>query len=174
MGKNNAKKAFGAVLAMKFLSLVINCFWAQTTYQSTDCQNFLKMFKQWSTKMDINSYCGPLIPLFWTPGNIWPSFKAKVDPLIACFTCVQWIPQIHLWCYTCRPLCSQHGGWAWQTLLYRFTNPSPILWLVTSGSNHWWPVETLFTRESPQYWHLVAWILKYVRFARERYTSYYY
>ena len=26
-------------------------------------------------------------------------FKARVYPLLACFlTCVQWIPQIHLWC----------------------------------------------------------------------------
>ena len=29
-------------------------------------------------------------------------FKARVVPLLVCFvTCMQWIPQIHLWCDTC-------------------------------------------------------------------------
>ena len=38
-------------------------------------------------------------------------FKARGDPLLVCFlTCVQWIPQIHLWCDTCWPLYSQHGS----------------------------------------------------------------
>ena len=33
------------------------------------------------------------------------------DPLLACFiSCVQWIPQIHLWYNTCWPLDSQHGS----------------------------------------------------------------
>ena len=39
------------------------------------------------------------------------SFKARVDPSLACFlACVQWIPEIHLWCDTCWPLGSQHGS----------------------------------------------------------------
>ena len=38
-------------------------------------------------------------------------FKARVDPSHACFvTCVQWIPEIHLWCNTCWPLGGQHGS----------------------------------------------------------------
>ena len=39
-------------------------------------------------------------------------FKARVDPLLVCFVaCMQWIPQIHLWCDTCWPLDGQHGSW---------------------------------------------------------------
>ena len=38
-------------------------------------------------------------------------FKARVDPLLACFlTCAQRIPEIHLWCDTCWPLGGQHGS----------------------------------------------------------------
>ena len=29
-------------------------------------------------------------------------FKARVDPLVACF--IEWIPQLHLWCDTCGVL----------------------------------------------------------------------
>ena len=33
------------------------------------------------------------------------------DPFHACFvTCMQWIPQIRLWWYDCRPLDSHHGN----------------------------------------------------------------
>ena len=36
-------------------------------------------------------------------------FKARVEPLFACFlACMQLIPQIHLWCDTCRPLDGQY------------------------------------------------------------------
>ena len=38
---------------------------------------------------------GPLIPLFWTSGDISLGFKARVDPLLACFlVCAQRIPEI--------------------------------------------------------------------------------
>ena len=38
-------------------------------------------------------------------------FKARVDPLLVCFiTCVQWIPQIQLWCDTCWSLGGRHGS----------------------------------------------------------------
>ena len=48
---------------------------------------------------------GPLIPLFWTSGDLYPSFKVWMDPLLVWFVAwVQWIPQIHLWCDTCWPL----------------------------------------------------------------------
>ena len=56
---------------------------------------------------------GPLILLFWTSGNVSPGFKARVDPSLACFvTCMQWIPEIHLWCNTCWLYGGQHGSWA--------------------------------------------------------------
>ena len=39
-------------------------------------------------------------------------FKGRVDLSLASFlTCMQWIPQIHLWCNTCWPLSGQHGSW---------------------------------------------------------------
>ena len=54
----------------------------------------------------------PLIPLF--VGLLMTSalgFKATVEPLfLSLLTCMQWIPQIHLWCDTCYPLDGQHGG----------------------------------------------------------------
>ena len=38
-------------------------------------------------------------------------FKARVDPSLVCFiACMQWIPDIHLWCDTCWPLGGQHGS----------------------------------------------------------------
>ena len=40
-------------------------------------------------------------------------FKARVDPSLVCFVaCVQWIPEIHLWCDTCWLYRGQHGSWA--------------------------------------------------------------
>ena len=44
--------------------------------------------------------------LFWVTKSGW-------IPLLACFvTCMQWIPQIYLWCDTYWPLSGQHGTWA--------------------------------------------------------------
>ena len=56
---------------------------------------------------DISFLCGaigtPIVDLELVTSVL--GFKARVDPLVACFlTCVQWIPQIHLWCDTYRPL----------------------------------------------------------------------
>ena len=40
-------------------------------------------------------------------------FKARVDPSLVCFVaCMQWIPEIHLWCHTCWLYRGQHGSWA--------------------------------------------------------------
>ena len=36
-------------------------------------------------------------------------FKAREDPLLACFR-LQWIPRIQLWCDTCWPFGGQHGS----------------------------------------------------------------
>ena len=47
---------------------------------------------------------GPLIPWFWTSDDRCPG---RVDPSLTYFiACMQWIPQIHLWCNTCRLLVS--------------------------------------------------------------------
>ena len=62
------------------------------------------------TKMleDMSPFCGPLIPLFWTSVL---GFKARMDSSLVCFlTCVQWIPQIHIWYDTCWLLDSQHDS----------------------------------------------------------------
>ena len=57
---------------------------------------------------DIGPFVGPLIP---TSGHIYTCFKAEVDSSLVCFSaCMQWIPQIHLWCNTCWALCSNHGS----------------------------------------------------------------
>ena len=38
-------------------------------------------------------------------------FQDSMDPLLFCFlTCIQWIPQLHLWCNTCWSLDKQHGN----------------------------------------------------------------
>ena len=51
-----------------------------------------------------------LIPLFWTSGDIWLCFKVRLDPFLACFdTCMQQIPQGHLWYDNCSPVGGQHG-----------------------------------------------------------------
>ena len=61
---------------------------------------------------------GLLILLFWTSGDIpsWVS-EPRWIPWLECFvSCMQQIPQIHLWCDTCWPLGSRHGGWNPTTL----------------------------------------------------------
>ena len=62
-------------------------------------------------------YVGPLIPLFWTSGDIYPSLGPRFQSqngfrhsLAGFFTYMQWIPHIHLWCNTCRLLGGQHDS----------------------------------------------------------------
>ena len=44
---------------------------------------------------DISPFCGALIPLFWTIGDVCPGIQSQVDPLPWIpFTCVQRIPHI--------------------------------------------------------------------------------
>ena len=53
---------------------------------------------------DVSSFSGLLMPFFWTSGEACPGLKARKGPLLACFrACIQWIPQIHLWCDTGLP-----------------------------------------------------------------------
>ena len=50
-----------------------------------------------------------LIPLSWTFGNVSPWLQSQGWPLTCMLhCCVQWIPQIQLWCDTCWPLDGQH------------------------------------------------------------------
>ena len=56
---------------------------------------------------------GPLIPLFWTSGDVCPGFQNEGggDPSLVCFlACAQWIPQVHLWCDACQSLGGHHGS----------------------------------------------------------------
>ena len=41
----------------------------------------------------------------------WVSKPGWIPSLAFILTCVQWIPQIHLWCNTCWLLGCQHGSW---------------------------------------------------------------
>ena len=60
---------------------------------------YLFFFKIWRISV---LFVGPLIPLLGLLVMCALGFKARVDPLLACLiACGQWIPQIHLWCYTC-------------------------------------------------------------------------
>ena len=64
---------------------------------------FLKFF--WRTQV---LFVGSLIPCFGLLVTSTLSFKARVDTSLPCFlACMQWIPQIHLWCNTCQPLDGQ-------------------------------------------------------------------
>ena len=73
-------------------------------------------------------FVGPLIPLFWTSGDVCPGFQSQggLDCMLSCLSA---IPQIHLWCDTCRPLDIQHGSRA------TLTN---ILAAVRRIHKHWW------------------------------------
>ena len=47
---------------------------------------------------------GPLIPLFWASGDVYPVIQSqgRYSHIHALWR--QWIPQLYLWCNTCRPL----------------------------------------------------------------------
>ena len=46
-------------------------------------------------------FVGPLIPLFWTSGEVFPGFQNQGGFLACTLSCLHTIPQIHLWCDTC-------------------------------------------------------------------------
>ena len=73
-------------------------------------------------------FVGPLIPLFRTSGDVCPGFQSQ-GGLACMLSCLRAIPQIHLWCDTCRPLDGQHGSRA--TLTH-------ILAAVRRIHKHWW------------------------------------
>ena len=67
-------------------------------------------------------FVGPLIPLFWTSGDIAQISKSGwISYLCASLPC-QWIPQIHLWCDTCWPVLQLK--FFWSTYLYTHTSIS--------------------------------------------------
>ena len=70
------------------------------------CHHSMNFFlKFWWTHV---LFVGPLIPLFWTSGDVCPGLQSQ-GGLTCTLYCLCAIPQIHLWCDTCRPLDSQHG-----------------------------------------------------------------
>ena len=69
----------------------------------------------------------PLVPPFSISGDVsyW-GLKPKWGTLFALWRrmwCTS--PEIHLWCYTCQPLDSQHGGWLNYLLLLLAFNFAP-------------------------------------------------
>ena len=52
----------------------------------------------------------PVLDFWWHLP--WVSKLGKIRSLTCFFACMQWIPQIHLWCGTCWPFGGQHGSLA--------------------------------------------------------------
>ena len=63
-------------------------------------------FNFWRTHV---LFVEPLIPLFWTSGDVCPGFQSQ-GGVTCTLSCLCTIPYIHLWCDTCWPLDSHHGG----------------------------------------------------------------
>ena len=67
---------------------------------------FLNFWRTWVL------FVGPLIPLFWTSGDVSSGFQSQSGfCLIRAYVLRYTFPEIHLWCNTCWPLGSQHGSW---------------------------------------------------------------
>ena len=61
------------------------------------CDHFLKEME--NTSLILWSHLYPCFGLLVMSAL---GFKARVDPSLVCFlACMQWTPQIHLWCNTC-------------------------------------------------------------------------
>ena len=83
-----------------------------TTYFSVDKILFQKIFVYnfWRARVILWDHWYPCFGLLVMSAL---GFKARVDPSLACFiACVQWIPQINLWCNACWPPDGQHGSQA--------------------------------------------------------------
>ena len=48
-------------------------------------RNFIFRFRYWNTQV---LFMGPLMPLFWTPGDIGPGFQTRVDFFTCFLACV--------------------------------------------------------------------------------------
>ena len=81
-----------------------------------------------------------LILLFWTSGDVYPAFKSRVDSLACVLGCLSsMIPQIYLWCDTCRPVDGQHGSQACHsvtpgTITKPFTDPLILVFRTLDGN----------------------------------------
>ena len=64
----------------------------------------------------------PLIPLFWTSGDVSPGLQSQVGS--PCLHASSPVPQIYLWCNTWWPLSSKHGN---QAVLFHIL-----------ANKHWW------------------------------------
>ena len=62
---------------------------------------FLFFFLNWRTRV---LFVGPLIPLFWTSGDVSYGFQSQSGQPYLC------LAEIHLWCDTCQPPDGQHGS----------------------------------------------------------------
>ena len=67
--------------------------------------NGLKFLCFWRTQI---LFVGPLMPLFWTSGDVCPGFQSQGGSLACVLSCLC-DPQIHLCCDTCW-LCRGHHG----------------------------------------------------------------
>ena len=62
---------------------------------------------------DFSAFVVPRYPCFGPLVISALGFKVMTNPSLICFlTCVQWIPQINLWCNIYWPLDDHHGSWA--------------------------------------------------------------
>ena len=84
-------------------------------------------------------FVGPLIPLFWTSGDICPGFQSQ-GGLACMLSCLRAIPLIHLWCDTCWPLDGLHGSLPTLTHVlaaFRRIHKHWWHWGQSQGSNLW-------------------------------------
>ena len=58
--------------------------------------------------VDICPFMRPLIPLFWTFGDVSSGFQSRIRNWQRHMWCM--VPEIYLWCDFCRPVDGQHGG----------------------------------------------------------------
>ena len=59
-------------------------------------------------------FVSPLIPLYWTSGDISTGFQSQIGQPYSHWWRLSYytFPEINLWCDTCQLLRSQHGSWA--------------------------------------------------------------
>ena len=97
----------------EYIHQIVSCtilqqrpLWLHYCKQSHDCQPLFSLLNFWRTKVLL---WGHWYSYYWLLVTSALDFK----PLLTFFvTCVQLIPQAHLWCDTCWPLGGQHCSWA--------------------------------------------------------------
>ena len=76
-------------------------------------------------------------------------FKVRMDPSRACLAaCIQWIPQIHLWCNNCRPLDGPHCSKAFLIRVLVHVQQADIKWVAQ------WVTSTGFLLTCCKYWRV--------------------